>query len=187
MGRALLREVLGLVLPRHTRHITVALSPAEAFLCTKKQEHHGSTASSNMLWFCWGNRSKQEFGAPIILSHFSTWCSGQNVLVYRCCILNYVNSPDCINRIIYPFRSRYRFSVFTEMKYWFPLFMVQLFSLLFFSLTYFDSNKLHLCKKANYTNKNSVYQNVQLSHSRFILTHMNSPIWLIWSIFSASL
>lgn len=179
MGRAVLRKVSGLALPRHTRHVTVAPSPAEVFLCTKQQEHHGSTAGSNALWFCWRNGSKQEFGAPIILSYCSIWCSGQNILFLKfCCISNNVNRPDCISRIIYPFRSRHRFSVFTKMRYWFPLFVVQLSPLSFFSLTSFYSNKLYLCKKVNYTNKNSVSQNVQLSHLGFALSHMNSPIWL---------
>lgn len=167
MGRAILRAVSRLVLPRHSRDATVAPSPAEAFLCTKQQEHHWNTASSNTLWFCWRNRSKWEFVAPIILSHCSTWCSGQNILFYCCCVLNVykycqcpclwfiqflqhmpddINSPDWINRIIYPFRSRHRFSVFTKMRYWFPLFVVQLFSLSFSSLTSFYSNKLLLCK-----------------------------------------
>lgn len=149
----------------------------EAFLCTQQQEHHGNTASSNMLWFSWRKRRKRGFGAPIFLSHCCTWCSGQNILFYCSCILNVykyceylclwfiqflhhmpddINSPDWINRIIYHFRSRHGFSVFTKMRYWFPLFVLQLFPLSFFSLTYFYSNKLHLHKKVNYTNKNSV-------------------------------
>lgn len=169
----------------------------EAFLCTQQQEHHGNTASSNMLWFSWRKRRKWGFGAPIFLSHCCTWCSGQNILFYCSCILNVykyceylclwfiqflhhmpddINSPDWINRIIYHFRSRHGFSVFTKMRYWFPLFVLQLFPLSFFSLIFTQTNCIYIKKWI--TLIKTLCPKCSIFSPGFALTHKNSSIWV---------
>lgn len=75
------------------RHVKMAQSPAKAFLCTKQHEHNGNTANSNTPCFCWRNKSKWEFVAPIILSLFHTMqCTKYSVLLLLHLIYIYTTS-----------------------------------------------------------------------------------------------